>query len=269
MIIRAIDAHLDGWIARRVTPPRSTGQHVSTIVTDMLKSLPVKRYEKWGRQSGDNERHPMHEAGYAWEDALAKVLAERPPNDAWLCKPIELALDGIYGTPDRILVELSDHGERIVDEEIKFTWMSCKPLLRDPNGRPTSTDDWTTDGLTDDPKFAYWLLQAKTYAAMLYLRNYRAMIGRPFGQHDDTKPMVAWIETNEGHMKDEPWPVTTPITRLRALFINGAYRDELAIPGAFEIEWTPEELTSWWANVKGHAEQMRMRESQTPDDPIF
>ena len=60
-----------------------------------------------------------------------------------------------------------------------------------------------------------------------------------------------------------------PITRLRALFINGAYRDELAIPGAFEIEWTPEELTSWWANVKGHAEQMRMRESLTPDTPVF
>ena len=258
MIIRAIDAGLDNWIARRVTPPRSAGQHVSSIVTDMLKSLPVKRYEKWGRQSSDNERHPMHEAGYAWEDALAKVLADRPVAGCHLLPPMELELDGIYGSPDRLIVEAVDgQPPRIVDEEIKFTWMSCKPLLRDPGARPTTTDDWTTDGLTDDPKFAYWLLQAKTYAAMLFLNCYVGVIGMRAGI---TRPSPPWPNV----------PVTPPLTRLRALFINGAYRDELAIPGAFEIEWTPEELTTWWTNVKQHAEQMRMRESSTPDDiPVF
>ena len=268
MIIRAIDAHLDGWIARRVTPPRSKGQHVSAIVTDMLKSLPVKRYEKWGRQSGDNERHPMHEAGYAWEDALAKVLADRPVAGCHLLPATELELDGIFGTPDRLIVEAIDgQPPRIVDEEIKFTWMSCKPLLipelleKETARRPEKPEDWNPAGLLDDPKFAYWLLQAKTYAAMLWLGNYTL--------YDDmSSPDSAWwkLQRFDGVQVGLDYP---PLTRLRALFINGAYRDELAIPGAFEIEWTPEELTSWWANVKQHAAQMRMRESQTPDDPIF
>lgn len=262
MIIRAIDAHLDTWIARRVTPPRSAGQHVSTIVTDMLKSLPVKRYEKWGRQSGDNERHPMHEAGYAWEDALAKVLADRPVAGCYLLPVTELELDGIYGSPDRLIVEkLDGQPPRLIDEEIKFTWMSCKPLLRDPGARPTMTEDWITDGLTDDPKFAYWLLQAKTYAAMLWLGAYGVRMAET--QASGWGPQ-SWVL-----VPDSPNFSHLPITRLRALFINGAYKDELAIPGAFEIEWTPEELTSWWANVKQHAEQMRMRESQTPEEPVF
>lgn len=258
MIIRAIDAGLDAWIARRVTPPRSDGQHVSVILTDMLKSLNVKRYESWGKNSGDNVRHPMHEAGYAWEDVLAKALSNRPVKSQGI--PVqygELSLDDIYGTPDNLFVIEDNIGYRVVDEEAKFTWMSCKPLLRDPGARPTTPEDWIAEGLTEDAKFTYWLLQAKTYAAMLHLNR------------------LVPVWTGPGHttlvLNQAPSDVETrtPLTRLRALFINGAYRDELAIPGAFEIEWTPEELTIWWTNVKHHAEHMRMRESLTPETPTF
>jgi hypothetical protein len=175
-----------------------------------------------------------------------------------------LELDGIYGTPDRLIAEpdgsddptLDDY--RLIDEELKFTWMSCKPLLmpellaKDTARRPEKPEDWIAEGLIDDPKFSYWLLQAKTYAAMLWLKRMRPII-----QYDSAKLVL----------RPEPDfdPPLTPLTRLRALFINGAYRDELAIPAAFEIEWTPEELTAWWANVKGHAATMRMRESTTPE----
>jgi hypothetical protein len=262
MKIRAIDAELDQWIARRVTPPRTKGQHVSEIVTDMLKSLQVKRYESWGKNKGD-ERHPMYEAGYAWEDVMAKMLSERPVSGQWAIESCELELDGIYGTPDRLIAEPDGSADptfddyRLVDEELKFTWMSCKPLLipellaKDTARRPEKPEDWIAEGLIDDAKFSYWLLQAKTYAAMLWLKRMR-----PYAHASHSKLLL------RSEMDFDP-PLT-PLTRLRALFINGAYRDELAIPGAFEIEWTPEELTAWWANVKGHAATMRMRESTTP-----
>lgn len=271
MNIRPIDAGLDQWIATRVTPPRSEGIHVSTVLTHMLKALPGKKYETWGKMRAGEDRKPEWEAGYLWEDVLAKALSDRPVSGCYPVAPFELELDNIFGTPDRLQVQGQPDGTwRIVDEEVKFTWMSCKELLTEAvlvaNVRPACIADWNPAGLTADVKFTYWLLQTKTYAAMLYLNGY---IACPFYDliYPQPNTVARWeiIKRPQGY---DNYTITPPIIRLRALFINGAYRGELAIPGAWEIEYTPEELTTWWATFRDYAH--RMRESPTPDaHPAF
>lgn len=242
MKVRAIEAGIDQWIGQRVTPPRTAGQHVSVILTDMLKTIRPKKYHAWGKARPDDARDPMWEAGYLWEDVLAKALSDRPAPGCYLVAPFELELDGIFGTPDRLLVQEDPDGglPRIVDEEVKFTWMSCKELLVDPSKRPETVADWNAAGL-GDTKFVYWLLQSKTYAAMLFLNHYTAF------PHWHSGPTIRFTP-------DVP---ITPLVRLRALFVNGAYRDALAIPAAFEIEYTADELTTWWQTFRAHAESMQ------------
>ncbi len=264
MNVKAIDAGLDQWIAKRVTPPRTEGLHVSVVLTDMLKSLPGKKYATWGKKR-DDDRDPMWEGGYAWEDVLAKALADRTVEEQGI--PVEsgeLALDSIFGTPDRLFALPDAHGSyRLVDEEAKFTWMSCKELLHDPDKRPEKIEDWNPMGLLSDVRFTYWLLQGKTYAAMLYINRLV-----PVWTHvEDDGPPVAETMRLSARGNDDMIP--TPLVRLRALFINGAYRDALAIPAAFELEYTPDELTSWWKVVKGHAALMAMRESTPDAKPAF
>ena len=263
MIVRVIDADLDNWIAARVTPPRSEGHHVSAVLTDMLKSLPVKRYETWGKKRADDEREPMWENGYMWEDVLAKALADRPVPGCHLIPPWELELDGIFGTPDRLLVQtFPNGGHTIVDEEIKFTWMGCKTLLHDPKQRPARIEDWNAEGLTGDVKFTYWLLQSRTYAAMLFLGGYRSgfgKAGRLVSAHTPGATPIIY--------KDPDGAVRPPLVRLRAMFVNGAYMGPLAIPGGFEIEYTADELEVWWRNLRDHAH--RMGTPATDEPPPF
>lgn len=266
MNIRAIDTALDHWIATRVTPPRSAGQHVSVILTDMLKTLPGRKYETWGRQRPENDRDTMWEAGYLWEDVLAKALSDRPVPGCHYVQPFELELDGIFGTPDRLLIQTEPDGLswRIVDEEVKFTWMSCKELLCDPTKRPEKPEDWLEIGLQADIKFTYWLLQSKTYAAMLYLGGWSGALVKthhtdPDFTGENLKPML---------YRQRSAPKTTPLIRVRALFVNGAYKGELAIPGAWEIDYTPEELSTWWACVRDHARVMR-ESTAPPEAPEF
>lgn len=268
MIIRAIPAGIDQWVAKRVTPPRSHGLHVSTVLTEMLKTINPDRYGRWG-QNADRESDPMWEAGYLWEDVLAKALADRPMPNTYLLAPLELALDDIYGTPDRLILEAQPTDApapwRIIDEEVKFTWMSCRDLLVDPRKRPEALEDWKPNGLWEDLRFTYWMLQSKTYAAMLWLRRYR---GRVNSYLDYSK---AYIETPEGYPRDEPWPMMTPLIRLRTLFINGAYRGALAIPGAFEIEYTAAELEAWWTSFRDYAHKLRdaAADDSPTDDHLF
>lgn len=255
MKLRVIEAGVDQWIAARVTPARTAGLHVSVILTDMLKSLPGKKYETWGRKRADDERDPMWEAGYLWEDVLAKALADRPVPGGHLVAPFELELDGIYGTPDRLLVETGRDGTdppRIVDEEVKFTWMSCKELLVDPAKRPETVADWRPAGLTADVKFTYWLLQAKTYAAMLWLGRWHPSIDRILAPQSRIGERIGMIHK----AADDIPALLPPLIRLRALFINGAYRGDLAIPGAWEIEYTAEDLETWWRMFRDHAHRL-------------
>jgi len=268
MIVRAIDAGIDQWVARRVTPPRTDGLHVSVVLTEMLKTVNPDRYGTWGRNK-DRDFDPMWEAGYMWEDVLAKALADRPMPNTHLLPPKELSLDGIFGTPDRLILEAQPTTApapwRIIDEEVKFTWMTCAGLLVNPKKRPEAIEDWNPAGLTEDLRFTYWMLQSKTYAAMLWLRRYR-------GRVRSGSATCAYIETPEGYPRDEPWPMMTPLIRLRALFVNGNYRGELAIPAAFEIEYTPAELETWWTSFRDYAHKLAsiaLTHTATldPDDP--
>jgi hypothetical protein len=212
---------LDFWIARRVTPPRTAGHHVSGVILAMLKSISGK-YDNWGQ--GGDARKPMHEVGYAWEDALAGPLAARAARTT--LPSMEISRDGIYGTPDRLTIE----DGRIVDEELKATWKSAKGLVGGEGGA-------LPQALQQNMKFAYWLLQAKTYAAILQAYTIDPVSGTAL------MPLAEWDP------EDPPPPHPPALVRIFGLFLMGEYKGEFPIPIAWRIEWTAEELETWWRAI--------------------
>lgn len=196
MDARQLPANLDAWLASRKTEPRSDGHHVSVLLIGMLKRLLPKQYAHYGKPVAPGDRPPQFELGYMWEDMLGSVLDERlllGPGESLLGAQTELEKDGIYGTPDRIV--LSTSWPTPIVEETKVTWK------------------WHSDDI-EDPKFLYWVLQVKTYCAMV------------------------------GATK----------ARIRALFVNELRRGEFVVPGVWELTWAPHELTEWWHSVTRYAE---------------
>lgn len=236
MEITFLQNDIEFWIQARRTPPRTDGLHVSVLVLAMLQEV-SKHFRTWNR--GDRpERNSIYEMGYAWEDALAGALAARAkyePHEK-LIRPKELELDHIYGTPDRLLYD-SEQG-RLVDEEIKLTWMSCKGI----EGQP--------DDITTAIKFQYWLMQKKCYLAMLHF-------GYAYGPGNNTL-----IRRNRYIMPSRRAtmivPTEPPIGRVRALFVNGSYTGDLAKPLGWELKYTAEELSTFWASV------LRFRDEHYP-----
>lgn len=226
MEVRFLPNEVEFWLNVRETPPRTDGLHVSTVVLAMLQA--VSKHFRMNYGKGDMpDRNPVYEMGYAWEDALSSALSKRQkfgPHQTLLPSQ-ELAVDEIYGTPDRILF---DHDEnRFVIDELKCTWMSCRDVETDPQQ------------IVDETKFQYWLMQKKTYAAMLH----RAYAFSPKthtllklnGGRDDLKMLIA--------------PAQTPIVVVRALFVNGSYRGDRAKPIAWEFRYTAAELDAYWEAV--------------------
>lgn len=227
MICRPLPSKIDQWVAPRERLARSAGWHVSTVLVAMLKAMGTGGYDHWGKR--DEPRKPTDEVGYMWEDMLSAPLAERtlvPPN-AMLLPPAELEIDNIYGTPDRPLFDFER--ERFVNEEVKATWMSCTTVV-DEALQPI-------DHFQHEKKFSYWRLQTKTYAAMIHQRA--------------PLPWLSAIESVVGTpaLCSLMPPKLPPLGRIRALFLNGRYKGELAVPAGWELEWTEAELTTWWANV--------------------
>jgi len=197
----------------------------------ILKSFAPDKFAKYG-QAGDGDREGAFELGYAWEDVLAAALAKRPEGQHPIMEPVELARDGIFGTPDRILWD----GQRFIDEELKVTWFSAAKIVHDPQA------------ILSDSRFLYWVLQSKTYAAML-------MQYRPWQASND-RGEYHWYAIPA--TPSQPGPAFAPITRIRALFVNGTYEfkhDNRARPLAWQIEWTAAELEAWWKTCLKHAEE--------------
>jgi hypothetical protein len=231
MKVTFLDQDISTWIRVRETPPRSPGPHVSRVLVSMLKTAMPRQFEKWGNVA-DGARLPVFEPGYLWEDVMASALAARAhlqPQQR-LMPAQEISRDGIYGTPDRVLYDRDLNGWIV--EELKVTWYSNRGLETDPNA------------LMDVRKFTYWTLQAKTYAAML--------------MHHVPYPALNGIMASDPGEQGRFSLSVPPIARIRALFVNGDYKqggftDNRAQPMCWQIEWTPEELNAWWNNVVDHA----------------
>lgn len=196
MLIRAIPSGVEHWIERRQIA-RSQGTHVSTIVLAVLKELLPKKYGTYGNETGE-DRQAVFEVGYMWEDLLgaalpAPVMTEQ--GETLLTSQTEIMLDGIYGTPDRLV--LSRDGQLIV-EETKATWKWFVPDL-------------------EHVKFLYWILQVKTYCAMLDAR----------------------------------------IARIRALFINEiSHSDNFVVPYCWELTFDGDELREHWDSMLSFARRL-------------
>lgn len=229
-IVSFLDPDIRTWITDREKPARTDGPHVSRVITSMLKAAMPEKFAKYGN-AADGARESLFELGYAWEDVLAVALRERVILEPGviLMPAQELARDGIYGTPDRVLYD--ENRDCWIVEELKATWYSCKGLDADPGA------------ILENTKFTYWTLQVKTYAAMLsvlppgYATN--PLFSRP--------AMMALRRP--------------PIARIRSLFVNGNYdykaqTDQRARPMCWQIEWTPTELDDWWAAVVRHVHTM-------------
>lgn len=227
--ITFLQAGVEQWVAARTIPQRSNGLHVSALVVKMLQAFAPDKFAHYGR-AGDGDRAGAFELGYAWEDVLAKALAERAVDLLPMMEPAELARDSIFGTPDRILWDAA--GNRFIDEELKVTWFSAAKIVDNPAA------------ILSDRRFLYWILQGKTYAAML--TQYEAL------QILDSPGRSRWLAVPLSRRA----PLAPPLTRIHALFVNGTYtfsEDNRARVLSWEITWTPAELDAWWATCLRHA----------------
>ena len=214
-MIRFIDPELARWIRPREIPPRTEGRHVSEVVLGMLQRV-SPYFRTWGKSGGKKAKW---EAGYLWEDVLSEALrGRRYYETGTILAPRELALDAVYGTPDVMVWDVERR--RFIVEENKATWFSCREIQH------------SAEQILDVPKFKYWLLQYKCYAAMLHHLGPELMPGVPIA--------------------------APPLARLRALFINGDYShskdasDDPVKPLCWEQEFTAAELETFWASVLEH-----------------
>jgi hypothetical protein len=232
MEIEFLPSGVEHWLEPRATPPRSAGHHVSAIVLGMLQAV-AKTHRKWGKDDRP-ERAPLYEAGYAWEDALSAALSARILADpaTKLLPPTELGVDDIFGTPDRMLWNFTTEG--FVVEETKFTLMSCFGL----------TDE--AKALLDNQRMQYWVIQNKTYAAML--RHYTVT---PSGLLQLRKPSLL---------------APPPVSHIRAFFVNGDYKGQMATPLAWRMRYTAKELDDWWAVVLEF--RSRLVSTPAPSAPV-
>ncbi len=98
------------------TPPieRSTGKHLSDIITDLGEEVFGLRGA--GKDTPSEETKLQWEKGFVWEEALSHGFGDRLAN-----RPGEIECDGIACSPDGVGVD--DDGELVV-EEYKCTAMS-------------------------------------------------------------------------------------------------------------------------------------------------
>lgn len=249
MICRPLPSKVQDWIAPRERPTRSGGWHVSTVLVAMLKATGIKRYDPWGK-TREEARIPTDEVGYAWEDILSGPLAARVlvPPDLILLPSAELEVDGIFGTPDRALFDTTRRG--FIVEEAKATYMSGKNVLDAQRAYVP------IKRFKHDPKFSYWRLQTMTYAAMIRLSE-----RWPAGWVD---VICDRLGMNAPALAQTLKSYQPPLGRIRALFLNGCYTGELALLGSWELEWTAEELDTWWASLVRFAHTHP--ELQTPEE---
>lgn len=233
MKIKFLDHDVRSWITPRVIPPRTVGRHVSEVVVKMLQALPGRKYDRYGR-AADGDRKATFEVGYLWEDVLRKRVDT--PAGYIHVHDQEISRGGIYGTPDRILWH--DGNLRFTLEETKATWMSARGL------------DTRPEALLENTKFTYWLLQSKTYAAMLLRYVVFTDTGAPVLVALPDDGILAELHTAAGAAiqmrRKHPFP---PLVNIRALFMNGDYRGTLATPACWQIEYTADELEDWWSSI--------------------
>ena len=254
--VRVLPAEVENWIGTRDKAPRSEGAHVSVIVLSMLKEIAQKKYGTWGKAE---DRAPQFEPGYWWEDILTEALGKSPPvvngDEQHIMAQHEIVagegLEKVYGTPDHLHWHTA--GRRFILDEHKATWYSYRALKETP------------DKILEMRKFDYWTFQAQTYAAMLHFGRY-AVGATPSGR-------LHLQNLNQREVIDAdgppPWiiiPDEPPLVRIGALFINGTYRGDRATPYRCEIEWSEEELRTWWNSIKAHARRMA-KESHATDTP--
>lgn len=249
--VKFLDPDIATWIRQREIPERTDGPHVSRVLASMLKTMNPQKYGKYGT-AVDGQREGAFELGYTWEDTLANALRSRlmlSPDHA-LMEPTEIERDGIYGTPDRVIYDRT--ADRWILEELKLTWYSCRGLDDKP------------EAILENVKFTYWLLQLKTYAAMLLHHCPPARIrGNALAV-----PMFPPYNIQRAPASGLA-PALGPIARVRAFFLNGTYQygeGDRAKPMCWEIEWRPIELEEWWAAVVRHVAKMNAPTPEIPNE---
>jgi hypothetical protein len=105
--------------------------------------------------------------------------------------------------------------------------MSTREILGDPRL------------ILEKPKFAYWVLQLKTYASMIMNPDVRfAAFGWTPKAVRNNIPIEAFTEPE------------APTCILRSLFVNNDYKSFQPAPKCWKINWSLDELTAHWTMIR-------------------
>lgn len=239
-----VDTNIADWLKPRETPPRSEGHHVSDVIVRVLQAA-SRKFDHYGKDKGqepDQSTQARWYMGFTWEDVISRVLIQQLRDDpgGLVLPPAELAggrgAHRLYGTPDRViygdslLYASTDSKWRI--EETKVTWMSNREVTAAPRL------------ILEIPKFQYWTLQLKTYAAMLADVEARAAAF-----------FFPWAEGMGGPIPDDAFrQPEPPVCLLRAIFVNSDYKGYKPTPLCWRIDWSLDELAAHWAMIRGFLE---------------
>lgn len=113
---------------------RPEGRHVTSVIMDLLWTARLIKFDP-GKEPDEMGRRRMEE-GFRWEDELVRAFADRLLH----ARPEPRCVDGLWMSPDGI----TDR-----NEEFKSTAKKYK--------------DWLEWSSIHDPKWLYWVEQAKAY----------------------------------------------------------------------------------------------------------
>jgi hypothetical protein len=188
-------------------PARSVGVHVTQITGAIMRRIDPKRY---GREFDRAGRENYQETGFLWEEILGRAIAFRAIDgqgtpwglpEEFRFRPGEIERDGIIGSPDAFA--LLPTADAPVIEEYKATWKSMTPFLT------PDADDAKKLSALEDKRYLGYLLQIKSYCAMVHADRARLVI----------------------------------------FFINGDYTKMAPVPRAFELQFGLVELEEHWMMI--------------------
>lgn len=172
-------------LATAVVPAyRSPGLHVSTIIQSMMEVAYPKLFAR-ASEADSQVRENWMEAGFAFEDALARTFAER---QQVTFRPGEIVKDGVICSPDGITIRGRDSDALVYGNEFKCTWKSLRGFD------------------LDAPKFLYWKYQIRAYAYVTGILDWELCV---LFLNGDWKPPVPVVKryflTFQPHEPAEAW----------------------------------------------------------------
>ena len=153
--------------------PRSEGLHMSDIIRDIYFKMQGQEADR----TIDQAARMRMEMGFYWEDVFSRAWADREAQAGTIFRPDEGEKDGIFYSPDGILIPAISTSDFAL-EEYKCTWTSSSRLV---------IDNWR------------WMTQIKGYMHGLGLDLARLRVFYVNGNYKNREPEYAVYEIRAGY----------------------------------------------------------------------